>query len=269
VEESEEKGLSFGRPVFSPDGKTIAATVTEVIADAKSIEIRAALKLWDAKSLDLKHTLRGDPFLHIVAFSTDNKLIAAGDPSRKTVTVWNAKTGALEKTLKTGEAQPWSLVFSPDSKSLAIGAQNADHSGEVQLWDARTWTVKHTMKEEKYVNMVAFASNGKVIASASGGDQIQLWDAQKGKQIRSLKGIESGARCVAFSPYGQTVAAGWMDGNVRLWDAETGKRIETLKGHTDGVYDISFSPDGKTLASVSQDATLRLWPLKPRAGERR
>jgi RNA polymerase sigma factor (sigma-70 family) len=263
--ESTEKGLAFQQVAFSADGKTIAATVTQVIRKADSVEIRDVVQLWDAKTLALKHTLKGASQLACIAFSPNSKRIVAGNPSRKTVTLWNAETGVLERTLETGEAQPWSVVFSPDSKALAIGGQKEDHSGQVQFWDVRTWTLKHVLEQEKYVNIVAFSANGKVLASGSGSDLIQLWDTQKGKLIRSLQGVRHGARCVAFSPDGQTVAAGWKDGVVRLWDVQSGELKETLEGHTalfsPEIYSLAFSPDGKTLASASQDETVRLWPI--------
>jgi WD40 repeat protein len=99
-----------------------------------------------------------------------------------------------------------------------------------------------------------------MLASASYKDSIQLWDAQKGEPVRSLKGVNRW-RGVAVSPEGRTVATGTKDGRVRLWDTQTGELIETLKGHGSEIYSLAFSPDGKTLASVSQDETLRLWPI--------
>jgi WD40 repeat protein len=175
----------------------------------------------------------------------------------------------LERTLETGEAQPWSLAFSPDNSALVVGGQKEDHSGEVQLWDAQTWKLKHAIKQDKYVSTVAFSADGKRIASGSGGNLVELWDARTGKRIRSLRGVRPGTRCVAFSPDGQTIAAGWGDGQVRLWDVQTGELKATLTGHADQIYSLAFAPDGKSLASVSQDQTLRLWPLhKQDAGPR-
>jgi RNA polymerase sigma factor (sigma-70 family) len=268
--ESTEKGFkeaSFGAVVFSADGKTIAAEVSEwkeVIRrdGGREIQLQAVVKIWDAKTLALKHTLKGDSQMACVAFSPNSKLIVAGDPSQKKITLWNAETGALERTVQTGESQPWSLAFSPDGKALVVGGQNAD---EVQLWDTQTWKLKHVLKHDKYVNTVAFSADGKLIASGSGDEFVRIWDANKGKLIRSLRGGRPGTRCVAFSPDGQTVAAGWMDGKVRHWDVQTGQLKETLEGHSAlfsaEVYSLAFSPDGKTLASASQDETVRLWPI--------
>src|SRR5260370_18681426 len=142
VAESKEKWLAFQQVVFSADGKTIAGTVNVPGT------VFYVVQLWDAETLALKQTVGGGSDLVCVALSADGKLVAAGDPGKKTITLWNAATGALERTFPTPKTQPWSLVFSPDSKTLVIGGQNDDHSGEVEQWDAQTWALKHLLKQD-------------------------------------------------------------------------------------------------------------------------
>ena len=263
--ESTEKGLTFQQVVFSHDGKTIAAIADGFFQGV----LKGVVKIWDAKTFALKQTLEGGLQLAGLALSPDGRWVAAGNPSEKKIGIWDARTGKLEKTLETGKVQPWPLVFSPDSKFLAVGGQKEDHSGQVQVWDAQSWKVMHVLKHDKYVETVAFSANGKILASGGGDDFVQLWDAHKGERIRSLKGVHNLTRCVAFSPDGKTMAAGWMDGTIRLWDVQSGELKETLKGHTDAIYSLAFSPDGKTLASTSQDETVRFWPMnKPDAGRK-
>jgi WD40 repeat protein len=262
--EDPEKGLAFQQVVFSADGKTVAATASDVVVLPTELRFRDRVKLWDARTGALKQTLGGDSHLVCVALSPDGKRVAGGDPGRKRVELWNAGTGALERSLRTGEAQPWSVAFSPDGKSLVVGCQKADHSGEVTLWDAATGKLNQTWELEKYVNAVTFNPDGKTIAVSTGGGVALLGDAKEGKVIISLKGQPQSFRTVAFSPDGKLVAAGGRDGKVRLWDVPTGQPRETLEGHSSEVYSVAFSPDGKTLASTGQDETLRLWPLKTR-----
>jgi WD40 repeat protein len=158
------------------------------------------------------------------------------------------------------------VAFSPDSRTLVVGGQKGDGSGEVTLWEATTGKLKHTLEQADFVTAVAFSPDGKAVAASDGGGLVRLWGVEKGEEIVSLKVGKPGPRTVAFSPDGKVVAAGGPDGKVRLWDAQTGELKETLEGHKSAVYSIAFSPDGKTLASASQDETVRLWPIDKRAG---
>jgi RNA polymerase sigma factor (sigma-70 family) len=262
--ESREKGLAFQQVAFSADGKSIAATATELTRRAGSAEIHDVVKVWDAKTLELKKALGGDSQLVCVALSPDGKLVAAGDPARKVVNLWSAATGKLERALRTEGAQPWSVAFSPDGKALVVGGQ-AGGSGEVTVWEVGTGKLKHTLETEKFVNAVAFSPDGRLVGAGIGGEAVHVWDVEKGEEVVSLKGSQGGHRTVAFAPDGKTVAAGGRDGKVRLWDARTGELRAMLKGHGAEVFAIAFAPDGRTLASTSQDQTVRLWPINPRA----
>jgi RNA polymerase sigma factor (sigma-70 family) len=260
-------GLAFQQVVFSADGKTIAATVSQVIQRPDSLEMRDVVKVWDAKTLALRQTLGGDSQLACVAVSPDGKRLAAGDPGKKIVMLWNAETGARERILTTGEAQPWSVAFSPDGKTLVVGGQKGDHSGVITLWNAETGKLMQTLERERFINTAVFSANGKMIASGGGGGEVELWDVENGKRIASLPGHEHGTRSVAFSPDGRVLAAGGPDGKVRVWVVQTGKLRETLEGHGSEVHSVAFSPDGQTLASTSQDQTIRLWRMGKRLAE--
>jgi RNA polymerase sigma factor (sigma-70 family) len=256
-----EGGLAFGSVVFSRDGKTIAATTSEEVVQPTMRMIRAVIKLWDAETLALKQKLETDGQLTGVTLSPDGSLAAGADPSKKKILLWNIGTGKLERTLDAEKTRPWSLAFSPDGKTLIVGGQNEDHTGQVQVWDARTWKLKHVLKQDKYVNTVAVSPDGKLIAVASGGEMNQIWNIEKGDLVASLKGNRHGQRTVAFSADSKTVAAGGPDDKIRLWNVQTGELNEILSGHSAEVYSIAFSPDGKTLASTGQDQTVRLWNM--------
>jgi FOG: WD40 repeat len=186
---------------FSPDGKTFAATVGGGPGRGDVV------KLWDAQTWALKQTLEADFQLAGVAFSPDGKSVAVGSPARKKVALWNVETGTLERTLETGDVQAWTVAFAPNGKTLAVGGQKGDEPGEVLLWDTESWKEKHTLKQDRFVNAVAFSTNSKVVAAVAGGPELRLWDVQKGELIHSLQGHGSGARSVAFSPNNQLVAA--------------------------------------------------------------
>src|SRR5208337_4952091 len=65
---------------------------------------------------------------------------------------------------------------------------------------------------------VAFAPDGKTLASGSQNGCICLWDAAIGTQRQPLRGDRSAIHSIAFTPDGKTLASGSSDRTVRLWD---------------------------------------------------
>jgi hypothetical protein len=71
--------VAYQQVAFAPDGKTIAASVSEEVTLPNTRLVRSVVKVWDAKTLALKQTL-GKNASHVahVAFSPDCKLVQAG-----------------------------------------------------------------------------------------------------------------------------------------------------------------------------------------------
>ena len=112
------------------------------------------------------------------------------------------------------------------------------------------------------VDAVAFAPDGRLIASGNVDNLVRLWQTATGQLWRTLTGHSSGVTSVAFSPDSALVASGSWDGTVRLWLVQTGATVRTLTGHDNLVSSVAFSPDGTFVASGSGDNTVRLWQVQ-------
>lgn len=113
----------------------------------------------------------------------------------------------------------------------------------------------------KRVTTVAWAPDGKFIASGSLDKTVQVWAADPNAHVQPVihQGHDAGVTAVDWSPESRCVVSGAADTTVRIWDAFTGEHVIICRGHTDTVTAVAWSPDGKSIASCSADGTVRLW----------
>ena len=115
-----------------------------------------------------------------------------------------------------GELAVFSVVFSPDGKTVAAGTS----TGTVRLWDPGTGELRASLKgHTDAIHSMAFSPDGKTLVTGSADRTTKLWDVATGQERVTLKGHTNTVRAVAFAPDGMTLATGSADGTVKLWRA--------------------------------------------------
>src|SRR5262249_30672269 len=104
---------------------------------------------------------------------------------------------------------------------------------------------------------VAFSPDGKLLASITSDEKVDVRDLATGKVVELLKLTDAEkedfkAASLAFSPDGRALALAQKNGVIQLWDAKHGTRLRECPKQDElpaGVtWCIAFSPDSKTLA---------------------
>ncbi len=211
------------------------------------------VRIWDVDTGQPITTLRTAESAQAVAFSPDDRDLAAGIHNGE-VKIYTTRTWKPKTTLTGHLDSLASVVYSPDGKYLAT----ADDKGMVRVWDAGSGKSLVKNNGGPPVTSLAFHPHKPVLAIADVRGRIQRVDVEKVEEIGTLIGSEDSLRWVAFDRNGEQLAAAGYDQAVRIWH-DPGSRPTVLRGHTGPVWCVAFSPDGKRLASSSMDGTVKIW----------
>ena len=202
--------------------------------------------------------------LSALAFSPDGTIVATGGRDG-TARLWDT---ASRRQLGAPIVPPRQecadagvkVAFAPDGRMLASACL-----GTVRFWDVRTHRqLGAPLDAGGLVTAVAFARDGRTLATGSVAGALRLWDVAARRPRGDTLGHATGTavNAVVFSSDGKHLATASDDRTARIWDTATYEQVgAAFSGHTDDVKDVSFSPDGTTLATASLDGTARLWNL--------
>jgi WD40 repeat protein/serine/threonine protein kinase len=234
---------SISVPVFSPDGKRLAA------AGGKH------LKVWDVDG-GQEVFADEDPTRHAqaVAFSPDGKSLVVSAPGDG----GSGEPRPARKGFSVKRVRADWAAFSADGRRLAT---SEGAWGPVRVWDAATDAELHCLGGHTVLTCVAVSPDGRTVASGGRDGRVRLWDQQTWEQVRAFT-TDGPVWALAFSPDGRQLAAGCEDGQkageVRVWDLSSNREAHRLRGHPSPVAAVAFGPDGTVLA-VGNDGTIKVW----------
>lgn len=225
LQSSTEQGISqafVGQPshlrqaVNSQDGKLIAGAGHD-----------RWVRIWEQSSRSLKRSLLCASETEALSFSPDNQLIAVGTSAKSgtigsgETTLWNINTGKIVWRRQEHGGSVLSVLFTPDGKSIITSGRD----GIINFRESQTGRMIHEYGSSSFwVSTISISSDGQYMAGSSiiesGGvyrNEVNLWDTQTGKLIRTFVGHKDQVTALAFARTGHLLVSGSRDTTIRFW----------------------------------------------------
>jgi WD40 repeat protein len=244
---------------FSPDGKYLAVGWGLLTG-------RGQVGLWE-----LSNTLEGDltePHqrlpeyaspVHVVAWSGDSRLLAAGDAAGA-VNVWDVTASNSLGRMEAHALAVTSLSFEKNGHGMV----SASADGRVRVWDAPTGKpAGEVVASHVPVRCVAVSPDGKQVAAGSSSvgpaTGILIRDFESGQVVHGLYGHKNSIRALTYSGDGNRLASVSSDRMVMVWDPKTGKRLKTFTVGPALPISVALDHNGERLLVTDSSGTVRLW----------
>jgi eukaryotic-like serine/threonine-protein kinase len=212
-------------------------------------------------------------------------LVAVVLPSNRGIRLFDALTGAPQRTLELPGHQIQSILTGPATSRLVtvelndVGpvrnrqADGVEVKGQrpwqwvVNLWDteALDQPVKKLVDvppSNRFAPLVAFSPEGDLVATAILGEpSISLWSAADGSLKLQIP-TQTPSTALALGPEGLLAEAG--GGMIRFWQVSEKTEaapLPSLNANQGIVTKLRFSPDGTMLASSVGGPVIELWDL--------
>ena len=226
---------------FASDGSALAVGLSDGSVRVRPLSLQDSG--WHSESCGQKPSA--------VAVAVSGRSLACAS-SRGQVTVW-----------QSGSARHWelgqavsALAFSKDGAALAVGGE----LGALFIYQTGDHTRRKLAGHSGTVLSLAFAEQGRYLASGGSDRTVRFWDTSNGNPLQDPTTHSDAVSSLSWSDDRRFIALGSKDKTFRVLDLRTGHGALTRQ-HDEAVELAAISGDGSKLASYSRDVGLRTWTL--------
>ncbi len=203
---------------LSPDGTKIAAGCTD-----NTVRIVDA-----ATGRELYKIGNHENWVLGTIFGVDGRRIVSVGRDRA-AKLTDATSGAFLENINLLRGELAAVARHPTKDIVVVGGEDRipyvyamDRAKNMKIADDTT-LLRKLDRQNGAITALAWSSDGRSIAVAGSGPEVNVYDAGTGRLVSSAKGHTAGIYTVAFSPDASQLAAAGFDGQVRIYSSATGE----------------------------------------------
>ncbi|MBN8591847.1 MAG: WD40 repeat domain-containing protein [Anaerolineae bacterium] len=185
-----------------------------------------------------------------LAFSPDGAVIYSNQRSR--IVGWNVDTGeqVIESQASTNfTAYDLSLSINPAGTEIASASVN----GGLKIWsltgDTSRFQTSEVQTSLEYTTSVAYSPDGSQLVTLEYAGLVQVWDAQTGDEVASIRDYAGNISAVKLTPDQQQVFVADQTGTLRFYDVATEEEARRFETDATLYRDMAdLSADGSLIA---------------------
>jgi len=236
---------------WSPDGQSVAS------ADSSCVRIWAASAGRETATLEVRNP-SGSGTLQpsSIAWSPDSTEIAVAT-NAKEVAIFDARTGAMKRTLQPGAGRIRAIAWSVRNRIACAG----DQANACWVVDGKGEHKQSVALDHRDISRLAWSPTGNQLAGCSFRGHLSVADAATGKQRWSVRLPDTWLFALSWSADGKRLACGGSDTLIHIMESSTGREVRRIEDHNRTVAGLSWTAAGKRLASAALDRTVVLWDV--------
>ena len=216
-------------PIMPPTGAPLTAEEVAIVKQWVAQGAKDDTPPTARDSIDADHppVYAAPPLTTALAFSPDGQTLAVS--GYREILIHKADGSGLLHRLVGQSQRIESLTYSPDGAILAMVGGSPGRFGEVQFWDAKTYTLKNAIRtSHDTLYGGAFTPDGKRFAFGCADNSARIIEVEDGKETLRVDQHSDWVFATAFSVEGKHLITLGRDGSIKLIEAATGSFIDDI-----------------------------------------
>ncbi|MDF1815246.1 MAG: hypothetical protein P1V20_23805 [Verrucomicrobiales bacterium] len=237
---------------FSPDGSIITVALKDGGLRCREAETGTWLEDVDASSASSIHYLTNRD---VISITSTTKLVKLSLPGDQWVLAHSIGDGSAPEPFSGHVA---AITFDPDGAHLIAASGIPSRSGELLLFDAKTYTQleKNDEAHRDSIYAVDCSPDGKYIVSGGADRIVKTFERNTLRNAQSFEGHSDHILDVAWTSDNLYIVSGGADSEVKYWNLAANQVERSQTNYKNEVVAVSIAPGTDGLLTATGEGKL-------------